>query len=108
MELFRGAGVALITPFHEDKSVNYEMLEQLVERQIANGTDAIIVCGSTGEPATMSEEERIGHLTCCKLYKLPCSRYCRDRKQYDRGGSCIYQKSNGSWCGWNACCHALL
>ena len=57
MELFRGAGVALITPFHEDKSVNYEMLEQLVERQIANGTDAIIVCGSTGEPATMSEEE---------------------------------------------------
>ena len=59
MELFRGAGVALITPFHEDKSVNYEMLEQLVERQIANGTDAIIVCGSTGEPATMSEEERL-------------------------------------------------
>ena len=45
MELFRGAGVALITPFHEDKSVNYEMLEKLVERQIENKTDAIIVCG---------------------------------------------------------------
>ena len=59
MELFRGAGVALITPFHEDKSVNYEVLEQLVERQITHGTDAIIVCGSTGEPATMSEEERL-------------------------------------------------
>ena len=57
MELFRGAGVALVTPFHEDKSVNYEVLEQLVERQITHGTDAIIVCGSTGEPATMSEEE---------------------------------------------------
>ena len=59
MELFRGAGVALVTPFHEDKSVNYEVLEQLVERQITHGTDAIIVCGSTGEPATMSEEERL-------------------------------------------------
>ena len=59
MELFRGAGVALVTPFHEDKSVNYEVLEQLVERQITHGTDAIIVCGSTGELATMSEEERL-------------------------------------------------
>ena len=36
MELFRGAGVALVTPFHEDKSVNYEVLEQLVERQITH------------------------------------------------------------------------
>ena len=74
MELFRGAGVALITPFHEDKSVNYEMLEQLVERQIANGTDAIIVCGSTGEPATMSEEERlsvISRVVSCTNCRVP-------------------------------------
>lgn len=58
MTVFRGAGVALITPFYEDKSVNYEMLGTLIERQIAEGTDAIIVCGTTGEPVTMSEEER--------------------------------------------------
>lgn len=74
MELFRGAGVALITPFHEDKSVNYEMLEKLVERQIENKTDAIIVCGSTGEPATMSEEERlsvISRVVKCTDHRIP-------------------------------------
>lgn len=59
MSVFRGSGVALVTPFHEDKSINFEMLEYLVERQIANETDAIVVCGTTGEPATMSEEERL-------------------------------------------------
>ena len=51
MSLFEGAGVALITPFNEDNSVNYEMLRTLVKRQIDGGTDAIIVCGTTGEPA---------------------------------------------------------
>ncbi|MDD7334863.1 MAG: 4-hydroxy-tetrahydrodipicolinate synthase [Lachnospiraceae bacterium] len=59
MTLFSGAGVALITPFHQDKSVNYEMLGRLIDRQIESGTDALIVCGTTGEPATMSEEERL-------------------------------------------------
>lgn len=64
MSVFRGSGVALITPFHEDKSVNYEMLEVLVERQIEKQTDAIIVCGTTGEPVTMSEEERLSVIEC--------------------------------------------
>ena len=59
MTLFSGAGVALITPFHQDKSVNYEMLGRLIDRQIEGGTDALIICGTTGEPATMSEEERL-------------------------------------------------
>ena len=58
MAIFRGAGVALVTPFHEDESVNYEALEALIEMQIAGQTDAIIVCGTTGEPSTMTEEER--------------------------------------------------
>lgn len=74
MAVFRGAGVALITPFHEDKSVNYDMLETLVERQIAGGTDAIIVCGTTGEPVTMSEEERISVIRCvleCSGHRVP-------------------------------------
>ena len=55
MTLFSGAGVALITPFHQDKSVNYEMLGRLIDRQIEGRTDALIICGTTGEPATMSE-----------------------------------------------------
>lgn len=59
MSLFKGAGVALVTPFHEDKSVNYQELEKLIEFQIKNGTDAIIVCGTTGEPVTMTEDERL-------------------------------------------------
>ena len=59
MSLFHGAGVALVTPFTEDESVNYEELERLIEYQIAGGIDAIIVCGTTGEPVTMTEEERL-------------------------------------------------
>ena len=64
MALFTGAGVALITPFNEDNSVNYEMLKTLVDRQIDGGTDAIIVCGTTGEPATMTEEEKLSVIKC--------------------------------------------
>lgn len=59
MSLFRGAGVALVTPFCEDKSVNYEELTRLIEFQIENHTDAIIVAGTTGEPSTMTVEERL-------------------------------------------------
>ncbi len=56
--VFKGAGVALITPMREDGSVNYETLEKLIKFQIENGTDAIISCGTTGESATLSPEER--------------------------------------------------
>lgn len=59
MAIFKGAGVALITPFNEDETVNYDMLGELIERQIAGNTDAIIVCGTTGEPATMTEDEKL-------------------------------------------------
>ncbi len=59
MAIFKGAGVALITPFNEDGSVNYEKLTELIEEQIAGGTDAIIACGTTGEASTMSEKEHM-------------------------------------------------
>lgn len=59
MSLFTGAGVALITPFKEDLTVNYEALGTMIDRQIDGKTDALIVCGTTGEPATMTEEERL-------------------------------------------------
>ncbi len=59
MALFEGAGVALVTPFKEDGSVNYESLRNLIEEQIAAGTDAIIICGTSGESSTMSHEEHL-------------------------------------------------
>lgn len=55
--IFRGSGVALVTPMNADGSVNYKVLEQLIEFHVENGTDAIIACGTTGESATLSEEE---------------------------------------------------
>ena len=58
MSIFKGAGVALLTPFNEDNTINFEELGKIIEDQIAGGTDALIVCGTTGEPATMSYEER--------------------------------------------------
>ena len=59
MAIFKGAGVALITPFHEDGSVNYDKLAELIEEQVEGGTDAIIACGTTGEASTMSEKEHM-------------------------------------------------
>lgn len=59
MAIFEGAGVALVTPFKENGEVNYEKLEEIVEEQIAGGTDSIIVCGTTGEASTMSHEEHL-------------------------------------------------
>ena len=55
--IFKGSGVALVTPMNEDGSVNYEALENLIEYQIKNNTDALIICGTTGESATLSHEE---------------------------------------------------
>lgn len=63
MAIFKGAGVAIITPFHEDGSVNYEKLGEILEFQIANGTDAVIICGTTGEASTLTHEE---HLECIR------------------------------------------
>ncbi len=59
MSLFVGSGVALITPFNEDGSVNYDKLRELVEFHIENETDALIICGTTGEVATLTDEEQI-------------------------------------------------
>ncbi|MCR4593813.1 MAG: 4-hydroxy-tetrahydrodipicolinate synthase [Clostridiales bacterium] len=57
--IFTGAGVAIITPFNEDLSVNYDSLKEILEYQIANGTDAIVITGTTGESATLSTQEHI-------------------------------------------------
>ena len=57
MAIFKGAGVAIATPMKENLEVNYDKLDEMLEEQIAGGTDAIIICGTTGESATMTEEE---------------------------------------------------
>ena len=63
MAIFTGAGVATTTPFYADGSINYEKLEELIDYHCNNGTDSIVICGTTGESATMTEEE---HLDCIK------------------------------------------
>ncbi|SKA89158.1 4-hydroxy-tetrahydrodipicolinate synthase [Caloramator quimbayensis] len=57
MSLFTGSGVAIITPFNEN-GVDFKKLEELLEWQISEKTDAVIICGTTGEASTMSEQER--------------------------------------------------
>ncbi len=58
-EIFRGAGVALVTPMNADNSINWDKLAELIEFQVENGTDAIIICGTTGESATMTDDEHL-------------------------------------------------
>ena len=57
MAIFKGAGVAIVTPMKENLEINYDKLDEILEEQIAEGTDAIIICGKTGESATMTEAE---------------------------------------------------
>ena len=52
MSIFKGSGVALVTPMHGNKDINYDSLERLIEDQISKGTDALIVCGTSGEAPT--------------------------------------------------------
>lgn len=62
--IFTGAGIAIITPFSADGSINFERLGEIIDYQIENQTDAIIICGTTGEASTMTDEE---HLECIRF-----------------------------------------
>ena len=75
MELFRGSGVAIVTPFKK-QGVDYEKLEKLLNWHLDKGTDAIIVCGTTGEAATMSCSEKLETIkfTVETFILLPLSR----------------------------------
>lgn len=64
MSIFTGAGVAIVTPMNEDLTINFEELKRMIDDQIENGTDSIIICGTTGEASTMTHEE---HLECIKV-----------------------------------------
>ena len=65
MSIFTGTGVAIISPFKEDKTVDFDTFEKLINFQIENGTDAIVVCGTTGGPSTLTEEERFEVIKFC-------------------------------------------
>ena len=65
MSIFKGAGVAIVTPMKANGEVNYEKFAALIEFQIENGTDAIIVCGTTGEASTLSHEEHLEVIKYC-------------------------------------------
>lgn len=65
MAIFTGAGVAIVTPFKANGEVNYEKFAELIEDQISGGTDAIIVCGTTGESSTLTHEEHLDVIKFC-------------------------------------------
>lgn len=65
MAIFKGAGVAIVTPMKANGEVNYEQFRDLVEFQIAGGTDSIIVCGTTGEASTLTHEEHLDVIKYC-------------------------------------------
>ena len=65
MSIFKGAGVAIVTPMKENGEVNYEKFAEMIEFQIVNGTDAIIVCGTTGESSTLTHEEHLDVIKYC-------------------------------------------
>ena len=64
MAIFTGSGVALVTPFHEDESINYDKLDEMLDYHCTHGTDSIIICGTTGESSTLTHEE---HDECIKF-----------------------------------------
>lgn len=66
--IFTGAGVAIITPMNEDGTINYPEFERFIDFQIENGTDAIVICGTTGESSTLTMEEHAACIRWCIKY----------------------------------------
>lgn len=64
MAVYTGSGVALVTPFQQNGDVDYEKLEELIDFHCENGTDSIIICGTSGEASTLTERE---HMDCVKF-----------------------------------------
>lgn len=69
MAIFKGAAVAIVTPFLDNGEINYPKLSEFLDYQIENGTDAIVICGTTGESSTLSHEE---HLEADSLHRRAC------------------------------------
>jgi len=77
--VFTGAAVAIITPMYEDGSINFDELGRIIEDQIARGTDAIVICGTTGECSTMTDEEQLAAIKFTVEtvnHRVPVSKVC--------------------------------
>lgn len=79
MAIFKGAGVAIVTPMYDNEEVNYDKLEELINMQIDNGTDAIIIAGTTGEPMSVNGGACKGYKGCRRVYKASCTCSSRHR-----------------------------
>lgn len=75
MAIFKGAGVAIVTPMYDNEEVNYDKLEELINMQIDNGTDAIIIAGTTGESPCLLMNHRqsalLFHCECRCMVEIP-------------------------------------
>ena len=101
MAIFTGAGVAIVTPFHKDGTINYDKLQELIDFQCDNGTDSIVICGTTGEASTLTHEEHLEAIrvaVCRAAGRIPviagtgsndtdhCIHSCREAKRLGADG----------------------
>ena len=106
MSIFKGAGVAIVTPMKENEEVNYEKLQELIEWQIDQGTDAIIIAGTTGESSTLTMEE---HSKVIKAaVEFACTGCGWFRFELHKRSNLSDTGSRGSRSGRNPCSDTLL
>ena len=114
MAIFEGAGVAIVTPFKSDESIDYDRLDELIDFHCENGTDSIIICGTTGESATMVSGEPDGGRASGvrEVYDRADegkdSGHCRDRFELYQDSDRDVQGGGGIWSGRTAACYSVL
>ena len=93
--IFKGSGVAIITPMLEDGSVNYPVLKELLEQQIAGGTDAIVICGTTGEASALNDTEHLDviEFACATVNRRPLPRGEKPRRRRFAAGDALLQQN---------------
>jgi 4-hydroxy-tetrahydrodipicolinate synthase len=100
MAIFKGSGVAIVTPFKEDLSIDYNQLEALINFQIENGTDAIVICGTTGEASTLTDDEQIDCIAAAVKYT--------NKRVPVIAGTGSNDTKRGRWCRWSFARNAVL
>lgn len=109
MAVFTGAGVAIITPFHADGSINYDKLAELIDYHCEKKTDAIIICGTTGESATMSREETSSvYSFYSRAGKGKNPGHCRNGLELHKECRRGFCRSSEGRRGRSSCCDTLL
>ena len=107
MSIFKRAGVAIVTPMKNNEEVNYDRLEQMIEYQINQGTDCIIIAGTTGESSTLTTEEH-AEVIKAAVCKTPYSGRCRNRFKLYKRGNPPFGRSGKSRRGWTALRNSIL